>query len=187
MWIVSYLFLSHLVSMGQIICIYLLREQWTAGNHRCHNSIVNRALKVALVSLRCKSQANITNEWKAFTVWRSLKTKHSFGSFRMAVGCQSPLCLSLHWKLGSSDVLPCFSLLSVINDSRVLSPLLGSVWAWLHSEMEKHRSRARWCCQSRYCFNEPPWVSVTCWWKCGGAPTAVTAVLLSTLFCSLTL
>lgn len=96
-----------LVGTGQIICIYLLFEQWeTAGNHRCHHSIVYRALIVALVSLRCKSHANITNEWKTFTVWRSLKTKHPFGSFRMAVGGHSPLCLSLHWKQGSSDVLP---------------------------------------------------------------------------------
>lgn len=83
-----------------------------------------------------------------------------------------------------------FSLLSVINGSRVLSPLLGSVWAALHSEMDKHQSSSRRWCQSRYCFNKPPWVSVTCLWTCSGAHTAVSQrlhVISTTPFCSLTL
>ncbi len=82
-----------------------------------------------------------------------------------------------------------FSLLSVINGSRVLSPLLGSVRAGLHSEMEKHQSSSRRWCQSRYCFNKPPWVSVTCLWTCSGAHTAVSQrlhVISTTPFCSLT-
>lgn len=114
-------FESLLVSTGQIICIYFLCEQWeTAGNHRCHYSIVNRELKVALVSLRCKSHANIINEWKKFTVWRSVKSiRSALFEWLLVV---SRLCVSLF-----TDRAPVmfshFSLLSVTNRSRVLSPL----------------------------------------------------------------
>lgn len=174
---------SLMVSTGQIICIYLLCEQWTAGNHRCHNSVVNRALKVALVSLRCKCYQWMEDIYRVTIIENEASVRLFSNDCRLSVAFVSVSSLTgLQW---CSPI----SLLSVINGSRVLSPLLGSVWAGLHSEMEKHQSSSRRWCQSRYCFNKPPWVSVTCLWTCSGAHTAVSQrlhVLSTTPFCSLT-